>query len=60
MRDAINALETALAGLEQARDELPEDLRSSLDDIVAQSRSVLESLRRKAATEDADPADATG
>ena len=60
MRDAIAALEAAMAELEQARAELPDDLRSELDGIIEHTRSVLSALRAKAATEDSDRADATG
>lgn len=41
MRDAITALETALDSLEHARGELPDDLRTKLDAIITQARSVL-------------------
>lgn len=57
MRDAISALESALASLEHARGDLPEDLRTELDAIIAQARSVLASLD---ATADEGPAGATG
>lgn len=59
MRDAITALESALAELERARAELPEDLRSELDGIIEQARSVVDSLRATS-TADEGPADATG
>lgn len=48
MRDAINALESALAELENARAELPEDLRGELDGLIEQARSVVSSLRASA------------
>lgn len=47
MREAIAALESALGSLEQARDELPEDLRRELAPILEQARAVLESIRGK-------------
>lgn len=58
MRDAITALESALASLEHARGDLPDDLRTELDGIIRQARLVLESLA--APTEDAGRAGATG
>jgi hypothetical protein len=60
MRDAIAALEAAMSELEQARAELPDDLRTELDGIIEQTQSVLSALRAKAATEGSDRADATG
>jgi hypothetical protein len=51
MRDAIAALETALGSLEEARSELPPDLRGELGDIIEQARAVLESIRAKAPAE---------
>lgn len=50
MREAIAALESALGSLEQARDELPEDLRRELAPILEQARAVLESIRGKSAS----------
>lgn len=47
MRDAITALESALGELEQARSELPEDLRAELTEIIEQARSILASIRAK-------------
>ncbi len=44
MQDAIAALESALASLELARAEMPDDLRTELDSIVDQARNVLRSL----------------
>jgi hypothetical protein len=58
MRDAITALEAALGELENARAELPDDLRPELDGIIEHARSVLTSLRASIADE--DRADATG
>ena len=58
MRDAISALQTALASLEHARGDLPDDLRTELDAIIRQARSVLESLG--GSTADEGRADATG
>lgn len=58
MRDAITALQSALAELENARDGLPDDLRTELDAIIMQARAVLTSL--EGATADSDPADAPG
>lgn len=49
MREAIAALESALAELEHAHGELPDDLREELAKIVAEARALLESLRAKAA-----------
>jgi len=60
MRDAITALESALASLEHARGDLPDDLRTELDGIIRQARSVLESLGQTVPTEDAGRAGATG
>lgn len=48
MSEAINALESALAELEQAKDELPDDLRMELDEIIDATRAVLNTLRSKA------------
>lgn len=59
MRDAITALEAALAELENARAELPDDLRTELDAIISRAKAVLGSLGAKS-TEDEDPADAPG
>jgi signal transduction histidine kinase len=59
VRDAITALEAALAELERARAELSEDLRTELDAIIGQAKAVLAALERLP-TEDADQADETG
>lgn len=59
MRDAITALEAALAELEHARAELPDDLRSELDAIIGKAKAVLASLGANV-TEDEDRADAPG
>lgn len=59
MREAITALQAALRELEQARGELPEDLRSELDGIIERSQAVLDSLRASGATEASDRAGAT-
>ena len=48
MRDAITALEAALGELEHARAELPGDLAAGVDEVIAQTRGLLESLRMKA------------
>lgn len=53
MRDAITALEAALAELANAREGLPEDLTKELDAIIAQARNVIRSLEGSATTEDA-------
>jgi hypothetical protein len=58
MRDAITALEAALAELEHARAELPEDLRADLDEIIGQAKAVLQSLERSPSS-DEDPAAGT-
>lgn len=58
MRDAITALEAALGELENARDGLPDDLRTELEAIISQARSILTTL--EGATADSDPADAPG
>lgn len=58
MRDAVTALEAALSELQNARSELPDDLRTELDGIIEQARSVLASLRATTAGE--GPAGATG
>ncbi len=59
MRDAITALEAALAELEHARAELPDDLRTELDAIIGRAKAVLASLETSA-TEGEDPAAAPG
>jgi hypothetical protein len=59
MRDAIAALEAALAELEHARAELPDDLRTELDAIIGRAKAVVASLERTT-TEGEAPADAPG
>jgi hypothetical protein len=49
VREAIAALESALGSLEHAQNELPADLRSDLEKIVDEARTLLASLRAKSA-----------
>jgi hypothetical protein len=59
VRESITALESALAELEDAKGDLPDDLRMELDEIIEQARGVLAALRNKT-IEGSAQADATG
>lgn len=54
MREAIAALEAALGQLDQARAELPDDLRAELAGIIDQARAILDSIRAKSTTSEPD------
>lgn len=53
MREAIAALEAAVRELDQAREELPEDLRAELAGIIDRAHAVLGSLRAKSGATEA-------
>lgn len=44
MRDAVTAIEAALNELVAARDALPDGFAAEIDDVIAQTRILLESL----------------
>lgn len=46
MREAINALESALRELTQAKDTLPAELAGEVDRLVEKTRSLIESLSK--------------
>lgn len=59
MRDAITALEAALAELENARAELPKDLAVEVDEVMKHTRDLLDSLRTRSADSEGSGSDAT-
>ncbi len=47
MRDAVLALESAIAELRQAEESLPDDMTEQVRSVIAQAETVLEALRAK-------------
>lgn len=47
MRESITALESAISELVQAKDVLPDELATKLDEIIAQARELMDSLQSR-------------
>jgi hypothetical protein len=50
VRDAITALEAAIAELRQAEQSLPDDMTDEVQTVIAKAESVLETLRARETT----------
>ena len=48
MRDAVAALESAIAELNEAKTSLPQDLATEADAVIAKADALLQALRAKA------------
>lgn len=56
MRESITALESAISELVQAKDVLPDELATKLDEIIAQARALMDSLQERSGSEPGEEA----